>query len=324
MSVAVPSRMRVSRSCLGVALASLSGLALGACTLFSPTNITASQDPALTDDGGGSSTASSLPASGSSGSSGPAASGASSATCGTTDFTKPDLSTLTACGNGGGHCYAKTKVDSASEFTACADATQVCVPDEILLADGSPLKSCTSIIGAGGCVNATLIPAIAAQGGGALKQDVCAAGLTCVPCTDPTHNNAPTPFCQPIGVHTNDCAAGSGAAADAGPPPQACCTTNGKSNGVCLSSSAIPANQQKNTVQDTCPAADKCVPAAFVDGKPVKCPGDLLGAGVCLDKCFNSLLGTLGGAVLNNNGCGTTELCIPCSLVSGQGVPGCP
>src|SRR5438105_2786450 len=34
-----------------------------------------------------------------------------SSSCGTDDFTKPDLSTLTACGNGKGHCFDKTKFE---------------------------------------------------------------------------------------------------------------------------------------------------------------------------------------------------------------------
>ena len=34
-----------------------------------------------------------------------------------------------------------------------------------------------------------------------------------------------------------------------------------------------------------------------------------------------SLAGSIG--ILSSKGCGTTEVCVPCTLVSGKGVPGC-
>ena len=293
-----------------------------ACTLDSPTYI-ASQDMPVSDDAGASTaTGASATATGT------ASSADSTATCNANDFVKPDLTKLTACGDGKGHCFAKDKTSLASELTACPSADDVCVPDEILEAGGQPLKTCASIIGPGGCVTASLFPQIVAMGGSALKQDVCSASQLCVPCTDPTHGNAPTPFCQPIGVHQSSCSAAAAGAADGGaaapPPSQPCCTTNGKSNGVCIAETAVPAAQQSQTKQDVCTTGNKCVPAAFVAGKPVTCSGGLLGAGVCMDKCFNSMLSLAGGiGILSSQGCGTTELCIPCGLVSGQGVPGC-
>jgi hypothetical protein len=181
--------------------------ATAGCTLDSPTYIT-SQDSPITDDAGAGSKGAA--ASGSSASASTAAGG--TATCSTTDFVKPDLATLTACGDGKGHCFTKDKVSLASMLTDCPNAAEVCVPDEILQAGGQPLKTCTSIIGAGGCVTASLIPEIIKQGGSALKPDVCSATQLCVPCTDPTHGGAPTPFCQPIGVHQNACSADGRAA----------------------------------------------------------------------------------------------------------------
>jgi hypothetical protein len=95
---------------------------------------------------------------------------------------------------------------------------------------------------------------------------------------------------------------------------------------VCISSSAIPQSQQSNTKQDTCASGDKCVPAAFVEGKPVQCDSGLSGAGVCMDKCFNDLMGFIADiGLLSTKGCGTTEVCVPCSFATsgGQMVPGC-
>ena len=289
-------------------------MSLFACTLASPTYITAET---ATDPDGGAATSTSNDTSK------PASTSAGTATCGTSDFVKPDVSTLTACGNGKGHCFDKTKTDLASLFTACPDASQVCVPDEVLEADGGKLKSCTSVIGAGGCVNAGLIPSIAANGGGALKQDVCDAGQTCVPCTDPTHGNAPTPFCLATGVHQNACSTAT-SAADAGPPAAACCTTGGKSSGVCIADSAIPADQQSSTSQLECSSGNKCVPAAFVSNTPVHCKaGNVLGKGVCLDKCFSGTLDTVSSVgLLDRDVCGATEVCIPCAFAP-SATPGC-
>jgi hypothetical protein len=290
-----------------------------ACTIGSPTYIS-SQEAEVTGEEGGTSSSSSSSGGTPSGDAGPLS-------CGKDDFTKPDLSKLTACGDGKGHCYAKDKVEIASQLTACPDATQVCVPDEILQAGGQPLKSCTSIVGPGGCVTATLIPQIIKQGGSALKPDVCGATQLCVPCKDPTNGDAPTPFCQPIGVHEKSCsasAAGGGGDAGARTPLPPCCTTNGKSNGVCLVETAVPEAQRSQTKQDVCAAGNKCVPAALVAGAPVKCTAGILGAGVCMDKCFNDMMSFAGGiGILSSQGCGTTEVCVPCSLVGGQGVPGC-
>jgi hypothetical protein len=254
-------------------------------------------------------------------------------------FVKPDLTKLTSCGDKA-HCYDKAKMDQtmAGALIACKDASQVCVPDEVLNADGGKLKSCKVAVlngAAGGCIQLDLLPQAKQQGGAALKQDVCDAGQACIPCTDPTNGNAPTPFCEPIGVRDAACSGGdSGGTSSSGgttPAPaaqQACCTTNGNSNGVCIASSAIPADSQGSTIQDTCTGDNKCVPKAMVQGTPVTCDGGFLGNGVCLDKCFSGSLGFAGDiGILSQDKCGSTELCVPCKLASLQGgstpIPGC-
>jgi hypothetical protein len=278
---------------------------LAACTLASPTYITATQEATAHDAG-------SEAAASAGGGGGPGA------TCGTDDFTKPDVSKLTACGNGKGHCYDATKLSISNVLAPCPDQSQVCVPDEVLAAGGGKLKSCTSIIGPGGCVTAALFPQIAAQGGGALQQDVCDPGLTCVPCTDPTHNNAPTPFCQPIGVHDKACTApvSSAPGGEAGAPPPdgpACCG----GAGACVAESAVPAAEQGHTKTDTCAGGNQCVPK----GNPVSCNDPVLGRGFCIDKCFDGMLPGGGPGLLKTNGCPGTELCVPCGI--GKSVPGC-
>lgn len=304
-----------------VAVAASAGTA--ACTLDSPTYIHSQTASATEQPDGGAASSSAA------GSGGATGSTASAVTCSANDFVKPDLSKLTACGNGKGHCYAKGKLSIAGILAACPNAAEVCVPDEVLQAGGQPLKSCTSIIGPGGCITSSLVPELEKQGAGILKPDVCSAGQVCAPCTDPTHANAPTPFCQPTGVHEKECSASSAAGGDGGsstptPASEPCCTTKGKSNGICITETAVPASQRNQTKQDTCSGGNKCVPAAFVAGKPVTCTAGLLGSGVCMDKCFNDMMSIAGGiGILSSDGCGTTEVCVPCGLVSGQGVPGC-
>lgn len=93
---------------------------------------------------------------------------------------------------------------------------------------------------------------------------------------------------------------------------------------VCISETAVPEGQRDQTKQDVCTTGTECVPAAFVAGAPVKCSAGLLGSGVCMDKCFNDMMSIAGVVgILKSNACGSSELCIPCGLVSGQGVPGC-
>ena len=302
---------------------------LVACTVESPTYVTAvdsnGDSGASTETTTSASTGSGGGSTGSSGGSADAGA-ASGSTCSQSDYVAVDVTKLTACGGGKGHCYDGTKVDLGSTYAACPNAGEVCVPDEVLKSNGSKLKACTSIIGAGGCITASLIPAILAMGGSALKQDVCDASQLCVPCQDPTHGNAPTGMCQAIGAHQNACGAGgANGSADSGATPlPTCCKSKKATSGVCLPDSAIPASQLSQTKQDTCASGNKCVPAAFVSNMPVTCDGGLFGNGVCMDTCFNDMMGTAKDlGVLSSKGCGSTEVCVPCQFVSGQGVPGC-
>lgn len=303
---------------------------LVACSVESPTYVTAQQE--ATGDGGASTettTSTETSTGGKGGSSGTTdgGSGGAASTCSKTDYIAVDTSSLTACGGGKGHCYDGSKVDMGSQFVPCATAGEVCVPDELLTAGGNKLKSCTSIIPSpGGCFTASLVPAIGAMGGGALKQDVCDSGQVCIPCLDPIHGNVPSGFCEPIGAHKSSCTGGGAAGTDAGTPAPlpTCCKSKKATNGVCLSESTIPASQRDQAPQDTCSSGDKCVPAAFVSGKAVVCDGGLFGHGVCMDQCFNDMMGIAKDlGILSGKGCGSTEICIPCQFVSGKGVPTC-
>ncbi len=308
------------------------GTVLG-CSLASPTYIASTQEEVDESDASTSTSSSS-----SSGGGAAPSSDGGKVECTGSDFAKIDLTKLKACGPGdkGGHCFARGKSPMAEELAPCAGSpSDVCVPDEIILAEGKPLKSCTSVIGKGGCVSTGFLAKMDTEGKGFLKQDVCAANQVCAPCVDPRNGGAPTPFCKPIGVHDAECSgaggsSGGGGGGDAGPPPAplpACCTTGGTSNGVCLPETQIPAADRAKAPALTCAAGSKCIPKSLFEGKPVVC-SSILGAGVCMDKCFDQMMALAGGiGILSKANCGATELCIPCSLSSSGGgskVPGCP
>lgn len=287
------------------------------CVIASPTYVTSNESPAA-GDAGAATTSSSATTQSSTG---------TGATCAGGKFVKADVTKLTACGNGLGHCFDKAKVPGAEMFAACPNASEVCVPDEMLSAGGEKLKSCTSIIGPGGCVTTSLIPKVKEMGGDALKQDSCTASQRCVPCVDPMHGNAPTPFCQPIGVYEQPCAAAASAAATpTGPetPPATCCNKNGYAAGICLPATGIPEGDRDQAPQDTCNADSKCVPADFTQNKSRICNAGGGSRGVCMSSCFNAMMGIAGAfGLLSQDWCYAGELCIPCSQLAGKGVPGC-
>lgn len=251
-----------------------------------------------------------------------AATGQVGKACATDDFVKPDLGGLKPCGDGRGHCFPKNKVTMGDQFTAC-DAEEACVPDEVLEAGGGKLATCKAIIGeGGGCINMDLIPEMKERGGALLKQDACGTGLTCAPCID--DKGAATPFCLGIGAHENECT-GAGDSPTPSAPAAPCCTISGVSHGKCISSQAVPEDQQASVKTDTCSAGLVCAPTAMADLNPVMCTPGLLGDAVCVATCFDDMLASLGGMLLDRDTCPADELCIPCVMaeMTGAKVPGC-
>lgn len=230
----------------------------------------------------------------------------------------PNVATLTACGDGHGHCYDKTKVPAMGELptTGCHAETEVCVPDKVLAANGSKLKSCNSIIGPGACVS-TLVVEINANKE-ALGSDGCDLDEACTPCVDPQHDNAPTPFCldEGIGVHEKACVVVDGTQK----APQKCCLNEkAKPVGVCIQKSGVPEAQRGSVRQDLCKSEDEaCVPKDLTEGRFVKCSAGY--SGVCLDPCF---VGYTNSQILPTGGCTEGTVCVPCLFGKGQGLPGC-
>ena len=224
-------------------------------------------------------------------------------------FENPDLGTLTACGDGQGHCYDGKKTALVGLPACSGGSGDTCVPDKVLTANGGMLKACTFFIGdkPGACLS-TLVADIAAHKD-QLKRDVCDENERCSPCVDP-RDGSNTHLCEPGGVYATPCTGGSGVT------PQSCCHRQG----VCLEPDAVPEDQRSDMSQETCRSGKLCAPAALVNGNPETC--SVLGAdGVCIDLCFAAMLGP--AKVVIRSGCNAASVCLPCAIGKGYGMPGC-
>lgn len=225
-------------------------------------------------------------------------------------FATPDLATLRSCMDGKGHCWDKTKLPASDDLEPC-DADTVCVPNKILTASGGKLKGCTFFLGdkPGACVGLAIPKLVEFKD--TLKQDVCDEDERCVPCTNP-EDGQPTPFCREIGVYDEPCTGGGVATSS----PKTCC----HGAGACVMADSLDADKREDLKRDQCSEQKLCVPAAQVDGKPVKC--EVLGAdGVCIDLCFAQMMN--GASKAMRSDCGPTEICLPCAIGKGQGMIGC-
>jgi hypothetical protein len=307
----------LSSKVLVLAFASLAIASL-ACTLASPTEVQlvpAKQDSDVRDG-----TKTAAQTAGSDGK-------ADGKTC-AAKLAKVDVSKLTACGDSGGHCYPKSKVPGGGAGALpCEKADEVCVADVILEAGGDKLTAC-HVQAMGGAEGVCIPLGPIAEGPEKelaktnLKQDVCAEGLVCSPCVD-IRTNTSTGLCGPVGVSEGTCGGGSDSATTSSTTTKApaaaptCC--GGK--GTCM-----PNTISDKMSKDTCTGDLVCAPMALTQGKATKCDSRL-GAGICLDACFNDML-ALGGMILGQDKCADSESCIPCTLVSmmapdGAQVPGC-
>ena len=326
MAVARRAYMSTLGTKLAIASLALIAVASQACTLASPTTVemkpiedTEKQDSDATD-----STSSTKSTS------------AAATTC-NAKLVKVDVSKLTACGDGAGHCYPKSKTPGASAMAACPNAgpnagpneTEVCVEDAILTAGGGKLKSCKVAVlsnAAGACIALGTMPegSDKEQAKANLKRDVCAEGELCAPCTNPLQGNADTGICNAVGVSDSDCGASTGDTSkttEPAKPAPTCC--GGK--GTCLASAG---DTTKDLKQDSCTEGLVCAPASLVSNKATKCNGGLLGKGICMDGCFNDMLKSVGSIFLGQDVCGAGESCVPCTFASGMApdgvkVPGC-
>jgi hypothetical protein len=228
-------------------------------------------------------------------------------TC-TGPFAKPDLGSLTPCGDGHGHCYAGSKT-LLPELLACTGGSgDTCIPDKVLEANGAKLKACTFLNGKPGACLSMMVKQIAEHKND-LQQDVCEEDERCTPCINPL-NGVDTKLCEGVGVYAEACKGGAGA------KEATCC----HGQGVCMTREGVPEDSREDMLQDTCKGDNVCAPAAMVDGNPETC--SVLGAdGVCIDLCFAKMLGP--AATVIRAGCGATSVCLPCVVGKSRGMPGC-
>ena len=306
-------------------------LAAQACTLASPTEVKMVPATGGDDDDAKSESAATDPSKTSS-------SGSSTSSAASCKLAAVDTSKLTACGDGAGHCYPKSKIPkgpSSDKLMDCpGDATQACVQDTILKAGGSKVKACKVEVlknAPGACMALATMPegSEKEQAKGNLKQDACAAGEVCAPCTNPLAGNTDTGLCGDVGVSADDCTGAPSTSSSSGgatttAAAAACC--GGK--GSCMDGKVL-GDTADDMSQDTCSSDMVCAPQALVAGKATSCTaGTLQGKGICMDKCFNGMLDKVGGFFLDQDVCATNELCVSCIFAKKMAppnakVPGC-
>jgi hypothetical protein len=231
-----------------------------------------------------------------------------------------DVSTLVACGERA-HCFQASLVpaDFQGRLSACADASQLCVPDLFLESGGDFVApSCRSLADAEGRCLSLVLPDVKAQQE-LLPRSTCAAGDLCVPCYSPLD-----------GSDTGACSL----SCDTGPsePPAelpACCG----SIGTCVPSSAVPPGQAERLGEDECPEGGSylCVPDVFLEGSytPPSCEagliafifGDEFRDGACLPECLPDVD---SAPFLGQDDCLDGMKCVPCiDPLSGESSGAC-
>jgi len=208
----------------------------------------------------------------------------------------------------GAHCVPASQVPAAQQSQLATCAGGFCLPDPLISTAGNYVPpACTPIQGApaeGRCLSKCL-PAVVSQAS-QLVQDTCGAEELCVPCYDP-FTAASTGAC------TTTCDQPT-------QPPYTfppCCDFNGSSQGTCLPQSKVPADQQANLLQDTCPASFLCVPDEYLPNPtvPISTCSGLLGTGACVSECTNV------PGIFGQNDCPDNHLCVSCLFA--PSTPGC-
>lgn len=227
-------------------------------------------------------------------------------------FVVADLSKAKPCGTDGkSHCWALSKVNiPPEELEPCDAPGEACMPDKLLLSGGKKAGSCT-FAGSepGGCV--PLAFKQVAKNAAFLQRDACDADEVCAPCIDP-RDNTDSGVCSPQGVHEKDCVGGVAEQGDV----ESCCA----GLGTCLKESSVPESARGDMSPMGCSKGTLCAPAALADENPKKC--ETVGGfdGVCIAKCFNPMMQGLDGL---SSDCNAFEICLPCFIGEGQGMPGC-
>ena len=225
-------------------------------------------------------------------------------------------STFPACAPtcAGAHCLPAANVPVAEQSLLAACPGGFCAPDPIIAAGGEYVPpSCVAFANTtaeGRCMS-TCIPQIASEAS-ELHQKNCVAGDLCAPCYDPF-----------TGADTGACELACDKPKQTKYVFPTCCPFNGSNTGTCVPTENVPASEQSNLQQLTCPSTLLCVPDEDLPGHTGKgCSGKILGfipySGSCISNCANLGLGEL----FPQGSCDGIHTCIPCAEAP-AGSPGC-
>jgi hypothetical protein len=226
-----------------------------------------------------------------------------------------DPSLLPACGgtDSGAHCLPASDVPPAMVPELATCPTGYCMPDKLIASGGAFIPAtCTSIGGAEGRCENTVLPSVAAQTD--LPVATCDSNERCVPCFN-ILTQADTGACR--------------TSCDPGPtqPPvvlAGCCG----GQATCVPPSLIPAATQPFLSAAACSGGDLCTPNENLQATftPEPCEDVYFSitwyTGVCLSNC----LVLPDASDLYQGSCDGLHTCVPCTDPNSgapTGAPGC-
>ena len=232
-----------------------------------------------------------------------------------------DPKPLPECGGAGSgaHCLPGHLVspELVSKVAACTGG--YCVPDKLIVTAGHFVgKTCSSLLGAEGRCQNTVLPLVKAQQG--LPVDTCDATERCVPCFSPV-DGTETGACRVSCDH--------GPATTVAKTFASCCNKNGATQGKCVPRTAIPSALTSTLQGQGCTNDSLCVPTENLPASyvPPACSANTILSGnytgVCLSDCLD--FGFASEITLDRGNCQNAHTCVPCKRDGkSTGAPGCP
>lgn len=232
-----------------------------------------------------------------------------------------------------GRCVDANQIPQGQRdlLAPCASGDSVCVPLDILLANGrfAP-TSCRSLAGVEGRCLSTCIPDVHDQED-ILPVDVCVDGERCAPCYDPTTGQSSgaceTNACDaPVEPAPDFCALDYDAHPLLTPSTfEACPSEVCGAEAHCLPNDLVP-DGQRELLAD-CDASRKCVPdAILVSGGNRPAPGCRSFRGEAEGRCLSTCIPSVGAQAdrIPQSTCEDDERCAPCfDPVSGESTGAC-
>lgn len=234
-----------------------------------------------------------------------------------------------ACATKGGaaRCIPKDKVPAnvSSQLETCTEGgAGVCVPDPLVKSGGAAPPTCKSPFGEGRCMS-VCVPEVAKNADllGRGENDSCAVDERCAPCLNPLKNNEPTGVCeigkaQPVTCAETKTPAPSGPAAPAvacpytGPPIVDVSTFPSCGDGArCVPATLVP--PESAAMLKTC-ATGLCAPEKSIAAGGQYLPKTCKAVAGAEGRCLNVNIPQIDSqkAQLTRDTCDPSELCAPC------------